>query len=394
MGEQGTPEFVWEFVQDSAGLEHAAAALAAGTGPLAVDTERAAGYRYSSKAYLVQMYRRGAGIFLFDPIAITTLSPLAAALASEEWVLHAASQDLPCLHEIGLVPQRIFDTELAARLLGFERVALGSLLERLLAVHLEKAHSAADWSTRPLPEPWLEYAALDVAYLPELRTQLATELELQRKSEIAWQEFEAVRTQAPKPAREEPWRRLSGSHRLRTPREFALARELWLARDRLARERDVAPSRLIPDSSVVAAAMMNPRSAHMLAANKEFRGRASRSDLDVWWAAILRGKTSAPPKLHTRRNNSIPHHRSWNQRFPEAGARLAAARDAVAIVAERMNMPSENLLAPETLRQIAWDPPEPLTESRVAERLTQLGARDWQTVATSAMIYEAFVGST
>src|SRR5690606_18481791 len=114
-------------------------------------------------AYLVQVNRRGAGTFLFDPTELDSFRPLAEAIAGEEWILHSAGQDLACLEALGLVPERLFDTELASRLLGFERVGLGAIVERLLGIHLRKAHSAADWSTRPLPGPWLEYAALDVA---------------------------------------------------------------------------------------------------------------------------------------------------------------------------------------------------------------------------------------
>ncbi|MCA0347625.1 MAG: ribonuclease D, partial [Actinobacteria bacterium] len=178
-------------ITDSRDLERAAETLAGGHGPAGVDAERASGFRYGSEAYLVQVHRRGAGTFLFDPTEIDDFSALDEAIRGEEWILHAASQDLPCLDAIGLRPQRLFDTELASRLLGFERVGLGSIVEQLLGIRLSKAHSAADWSTRPLPGPWLEYAALDVALLPDLRDAVEAELEAQGKTGIAEQEFEA-----------------------------------------------------------------------------------------------------------------------------------------------------------------------------------------------------------
>ncbi len=134
----------------------AVAAIAGGHGPVAVDAERASGFRYSQRAYLIQVFRRGAGTFLFDPPAIGDFSDLAAAIQHEEWIIHAASQDLTCLREVGLDPERIFDTELAARLLGIPRVGLGTVVEELLGLHLAKEHSAADWSTRPLPESLAE----------------------------------------------------------------------------------------------------------------------------------------------------------------------------------------------------------------------------------------------
>ncbi|MEV6491560.1 ribonuclease D, partial [Actinoplanes sp. NPDC051633] len=173
-------------------LAEVVARMAAGAGPVAVDAERASGYRYTQRAYLVQLRRQGAGTVLIDPMPLDDLRTLDAALADTEWVLHAASQDLACLAELGMRPRRLFDTELAARLAGFERVGLAALTEQLLGYTLEKHHSAADWSTRPLPESWLTYAALDVEMLTDLRDHLAAELERQGKAAWAAEEFAAL----------------------------------------------------------------------------------------------------------------------------------------------------------------------------------------------------------
>ncbi|WP_336991590.1 HRDC domain-containing protein [Leucobacter sp. VD1] len=392
MVEQSELDTDWLLVTDDAGLERAAEALAAADGPVGVDAERASGFRYGSDAYLVQMFRRGTRPFLFDPTEIESFAPLAEAITDEEWILHAASQDIPCLSALGLSPTRLFDTELAARLLGYERVGLGAIVESLLGISLEKAHSAADWSQRPLPEPWLEYAALDVALLPDLRDAVAADLEAQGKSEFARQEFEAVRTRPDKPRSPEPWRKLSGGHSLRSPRSLAIARELWLARDELARERDVAPGRLIPDASLVAAASANPRSKGGLARLQTFRGRASRTEIDRWWRAILRGKTTEDlPGPKPRDPDSVPHHRGWSQRHPEAAARLTAARTALEAEAERQRIPIENLLTPDTLRRVVWSPPGDRSADAVALRLKELGARDWQIGITAPIIAAAFV---
>ena len=230
--------------------------LAAGTGPVAVDAERASGFRYSQRAYLVQLRRAGAGTALIDPIPLgSDLRELDPALAGPEWVLHAASQDLPCLAEVGLAPASLFDTELAGRLAGLPRVGLGPLVEQLLGLSLEKGHGAADWSRRPLPDDWLVYAALDVEVLVELRDVLAELLAEQGKLEWARQEFEAVRTAGPPAPRAEPWRRTSGIHKIRKPRALAAVRALWEARDRLAAERDIAPGRVLPDAAIVDAAV-------------------------------------------------------------------------------------------------------------------------------------------
>src|SRR5215475_8181664 len=179
-------------VTSSDDLDAAIAALLAATGPVAVDAERASGFRYGHRAFLVQFRRQGAGTILIDPIACPDLSGVDAALADAEAVLHAAGQDLPCLADLGYRPRRIFDTELAGRLLGYPRVGLGTLVEEVLGLVLEKTHSAADWSTRPLPEEWLRYAALDVEVLVELRDTLARQLTDQGKLEWAQQEFAAV----------------------------------------------------------------------------------------------------------------------------------------------------------------------------------------------------------
>lgn len=392
MVEQSELETNWSLITDNEGLARAATELAAASGPVGVDAERASGFTYGSEAYLVQVFRRGAGPYLFDPTGISDFAPLADALRGEEWVLHAASQDIPCLADLGLHPDRLFDTELAARLLGYERVGLGAIVESLLGIHLEKAHSAADWSQRPLPESWLDYAAFDVALLPDLRDAVASDLAAQGKEEYAAQEFEAARTKQPKPKNPEPWRKLSGGHALRTPRSLALARELWEARDALARERDVAPGRLIPDSSVVAAAVANPRSKGDLARLPNFKGRASRTEIDRWWRAILTGKTTEDlPGAKPRDPDAIPHHRGWAQRHPEAAERLTEARAVVETEAERQGIPIENLLTPDHLRRLVWRPPADRSPEGIALRLTELGARAWQVGIVAPILAPVFV---
>ncbi len=383
----------YEVIADQETAAAAASRLAAGHGPVAVDVERASGFRYSQRAYLIQVYRRGSEVVLFDPPAIGDLSALQAAIGDEEWVLHAASQDLPSLREAGLEPPRIFDTELAARLLGHERVGLGAVVEQTLGITLAKAHSAADWSTRPLPQGWLEYAALDVLHLIDVRDALAAELVAQDKVAIADEEFEAVRTRAPKPAREEPWRRLSGLHTVRGRRALAVARALWTAREEYAREEDVSPGRLVPDRSLVAAVIADPASKQDLARVKDFTGRASRSQLDRWWAAIEAGR--ADPALPSERGpgDGMPPPRAWADRNPAADARLKTAKPLVDARAEELGMPTENLLTPDLLRRVAWNPPAEVTAESVGEALTDLGARAWQIEQTAQVIAVAFVDS-
>ncbi|MCR2792703.1 ribonuclease D [Microbacterium sp. zg.Y625] len=383
----------YRVIEDAEGLRAACEALAAGHGPVAVDVERASGFRYSQRAYLVQVFRRDAGVYLFDPPAIGDMTPLQAAIGDEEWVLHAASQDLPSLREIGLEPPSIFDTELAARLLGHERVGLGAVVEDTLGITLDKAHSAADWSTRPLPQAWLEYAALDVLLLVDVRDVLDEELAEQGKTELAAEEFQAVLERAPKPPREEPWRRLSGLHTVRGRRALAVARALWAAREEYAREQDVSPGRLVPDRALVAAVRADPASKQELSKVKDFTGRASRSQLDRWWAAIEAGRAdeSLPPERGS--GDSLPPPRAWADRNPAADARLKAARPDVEKIAEELGMPTENLLTPDTLRRVAWSPPEPLNVASVSAALAAQGARPWQIERTAQAITDAFVRS-
>lgn len=378
-------------ITDRAALGDAAAQLAQGTGPIAVDAERASGYRYGQRAYLVQLRRNGAGSFLVDPVAFDDLSPLAEAINDTEWVLHAASQDLPCLTEVGLRPRELFDTELAGRLLGHPRVGLGAMTESVLGIGLEKGHAAADWSTRPLPEDWLRYAALDVEVLIDLRDALAAELEDAGKAEWARQEFAAVLGAPPAAPRVDPWRRTSGMHRVRKPRQLATIRELWLARDQLAQQRDTAPGRILPDSAIVSAAVEQPATHEALVALPIFGGKSNRRQADRWMSAIERARTCPESELPppTLTSDAPPPARSWGEKNPEAAARLAVLRPAIAALADEHHLPTENLLTPDTVRRIAWEPPEDCSEPGITERLRSHGARPWQIELTARPMAKA-----
>ena len=366
-------------------------AFAAGHGPVAVDAERASGHRYGQRAFLVQLRRAGAGTALIDPAALPDLSDLGAAIADAEWVLHAASQDLPCLAEVGMRPTTLFDTELGSRLAGFARVGLAAVVEQLLGLGLAKEHSAVDWSVRPLPAPWLRYAALDVEVLIELRDALAEELDRQGKLDWAHEEFAALVEAPPPSPRADPWRRTSGMHKVRTRRQLAVVRELWSARDALAREQDVSPGRLLPDSSIVEAALAQPTHSRGLMAVPGFTGRGSRRYAATWQAAIDRAAAlpeSQLPPQH-RPAEGPPPARVWPDRDPTAAARLARCRAAVAAIAERHHLPAENLISPETVRRLAWEPPVDLGSESIAGVLRGHGARAWQIALTAGALAEA-----
>ncbi|HVY09472.1 MAG TPA: HRDC domain-containing protein [Mycobacteriales bacterium] len=360
-------------------LDAAAEALRAGTGPVAVDAERASGYRYGQRAYLVQIRRHGSGTVLIDPIPFGDLRRLGAAISDVEWVVHAASQDLPCLRELGLEPAELFDTELAARLAGFERVGLATMVERLLGLRLAKEHSAVDWSRRPLPEPWLGYAALDVEVLLDLRDALEAELRAQDKLELAHEEFVAVLAAEPASPRPDPWRRTSGIHRVRNRRQLGVVRALWEARDRLARERDTAPGRVLADSAIIAAAVATCESAEDLAKLPGWGGRSTRRLVPYLWPIIVTARAlpeSDLPRPAVPGDGPPPANR-WPDRDPVAAGRLARARAAMADVSERRRIPVENLLTPDLLRRLAWSPPSNRPED-VRDFLLAGGARQWQ----------------
>ncbi len=378
-------------VETASALAEVVARFAGGTGPVAVDAERASGYRYSQRAYLVQLRRTGSGSALIDPIACPDLSLLGKVLQGCEWILHAASQDIPCLAEIGMEAPRVFDTELAGRLAGFERVGLGAMVENVLGYRLEKGHSAADWSTRPLPESWLVYAALDVEVLIELRDALEAELEGQGKLAWAHEEFEAVRTAPPAPPRVEPWRRTSGIHRLRSRRQLAGIRELWELRDQMARRRDTAPGRILPDAAIVSAVTSAPANPQELMALPVFGGRSTRRHVDTWWAALERAAALPEDELPQAAaiGDGPPAPNRWAERDPIAAKRLARVRAAVAALSEQHSIPAENLIPPDAVRRLAWTPPAPPTEDAVVDALQRHGARAWQISLVAPALAEA-----
>ncbi len=373
-------------------IARAAERLAGGTGPFAIDAERASGFRYSNRAYLVQIRRAGAGTVLIDPVnhggdPLQVMAPVAQVLGTDEWILHAADQDLPCLAELGMTPPRLYDTELGGRLAGFDRVNLAEEVRRLLGLGLVKGHGAADWSKRPLPQEWLNYAALDVEVLVELRHAVAAVLEEQGKSDWAAQEFEFLRTAEATVTRRDKWRRTSGIHKVRNPRALAAVRELWTTRDHIAARRDIAPGRILPDSAIISAATADPDTVEKLTALPIFGGSRQRRSAQVWLDALARARQDPDPPTGTEPVNGPPPTSRWSRRKPEAAERLEKARAGLAELSQRVSVPAENLLTPDTLRRLCWDwQPVPDVATAVDEFLTQAGARPWQRELTGPVL--------
>ena len=382
----GTPEIIETEEAFRAALEE----LAQGSGPFAVDAERASGFRYSARAYLIQIKRTDGGLHLIDPIPFgpghQLFSELNTLLNTDEVILHASTQDLPCLRELGINPVSLFDTELAGRIAGLPRVGLGPLLESLMGVLLAKEHSAADWSARPLPKDWLTYAALDVELLVELRNHMYTILADAKKLPWALEEFASILKAPPAPPRVDPWRRTSGMHKIKRRDQLAVIKSLWIARDEIASEQDIAAGKLLNDSAIVELAIAAPTT------KKEFEkclrplGLRARwmENLQLWLDSIASAVALPEDQWPTMRTNAdtLPPIKLWRDKFPEKFAPLSHARAAIELIAEENQIPVENLITPEHVRRVCWKPPvgatSTLSVSEVESALSELGARQWQ----------------
>lgn len=375
-----------ELIETPEALAEMISSLANGTGPIAIDAERASGYKYSARAYLIQIKRNGGGLHLIDPIAVGQThywSELNAAFADQEWIIHASTQDLACLREVGIDPQIMFDTELAGRIAGCERVGLGPLTEQLLGVTLAKEHSAVDWSIRPLRPEWLNYAALDVELLIELRNEIEKLLIDAGKLDWAKEDFAAI-LQAPAPQpRRDPWRRASGIHKVRDLNALAIIRSLWLARNEFGKEIDLAPGRVFNDETLLLIATKPPKGFGDFKKALLRRTRLTDMPFEDWFKLFEEAQNLEGDDLPKLRlpSEGLPPAKMWQSRNPIGYARLTHAKAAIAECAIANGMPAENLISPEAVRRSCWPtPPESDADRRkfVAHELTEFGARPWQ----------------
>jgi ribonuclease D len=373
-----------DLIDTSRALTAAAEALAAGTGPVAVDAERASGIRYGNRAFLVQLRRRGAGTLLIDPEALPDLTGVDEALRGVEWILHAATQDLPCLAERGMTPDALFDTEVAARLLGYERFGLAAVVGETLGVRLAKEHSNVDWSTRPLPRDWLNYAALDVELLIPAREVLVEQLQDSGKSEFARQEFNHLLSFEPT-VYSEPWRRVNGLGTVRSRRALARVRSMWQLRDRLARQQDLAPGRIVRDKVLVELAGARIRKPEDLRRIPGVAGM-TKASLYRWYKAIADADALPEAQLPPRRSPDSPPQPQVDRAVIKT--RLEAMKPAVNQIAEQLGIPHDLAIAPRLVKALAAHSTVG-TPTEVERFLREHDAREWQIGLTARALSEA-----
>jgi len=382
---EGTPQLM----AGAAAIRQAADRLAQGTGWCAVDTERASGFRYHNRVCLLQIRRTGAGTMLIDvesdPQATTDF--IGRVLADTGWVVHAASTDLPYLEQLRLRPPQLFDTELAGRFLGFHRVNLAAMVEHYLGVRLRKNHGGEDWSRRPIPSGWLDYAALDVEYLLPLADAMRSELTQQHpKDEWVTEECDYLtrvyRGYSPTP---KSWEDLKGVHGLRTSKQLQVARWLWRVREKLARASDTAVSRLLPDKALVALATELPTTVPKVMMTPGYPPRLRRKAR--YWAnqvdkALRTAQDRWPePFLIPTYRDTPPSRYTWSRYYPESFPKLTMVREELARVAAQVEIPVENMIQSSDTNEIVWrsqELKEVTDDTELLELLQRLQIRPWQ----------------
>ena len=375
-------------VESERTLDDVARAVGAGQGPVAIDAERASGYRYGQRAYLVQLRREGAGTFLIDPISVPDLSPVAESIGGAEWILHAATQDLACLAEVGLRPRQLFDTELAAGSSGCTGSGWPRSSSTTSGCGCAKEHSAVDWSTRPLPDPWLRYAALDVEVLGELRNLMGVDLAAQGKDEWARQEFDGpaqlVAGRAGRPVASDVGDQhaagsagrsgscaSSGTPATRSPASGT------------PRSAGCSPTRRSSTSPKAA-----PRTTSDLPSGHRAIARYGRHWVEAVRLAEEVPEAELPPR--SLPSDGPPPPRSWADKNPVAAERLAATRAALTAFAEKHTIPVENVCSPDPLRRVVWSPPEQRDVDGFTAALEGYGVRRWQADIVAPMLVAAF----
>lgn len=336
---------------------------------LALDTEAAGYHRYHDRLCVVQLSTRDE-TYVIDALA-ADIAPLGVVLSSgaNETILHDADFDLRLLgrdHRIGVA--NLFDTKIAAQLTGETTLGLAGLVEKYLGVRLDKRHQRADWARRPLPPELIEYAAEDTRHLPALRDVLRSRLvELDR---LRWAEEEFRLREATQPASVENgdgWQRIRNTRDL-TPRQMAALRELFRWRDGLARERDVAPFRVLGNDTLVAVARHMPADKAALGALDGVTSLIATRYGDDLVEAVARARTLADAELPVRVRG--PRRPPPDPQFDALVERLRTVRDRVA---DEMGLERGFLMPRQQLEEIARLRPKDANALRDVQDM-----REWQ----------------
>ncbi len=365
-------------ISEEKALKAAVAKLADAPGPIAIDAERASGYTYTQQAYLFQLKKSQTETFLIDPILDIDYQDLKNLLNENSWILHAATQDLPCLYDFNLQPKEIFDTELAARLLGLPRVGLGGLLEDRLAVSIDKAHSAVNWATRPLKNEWLSYAALDVEFLHNLQEDLTIELIEHGKHQIAIEEFNNLLDFRPVSQKIDAWRATSGMHKIKNNHEAAIVKQIWQIRDLIARDANIAPHRVLRDEKIIQLALEKPKTREKFESilkSRNIDSKFSEVIYENYLTALASSESQWPVKPTS--SKSHPPTRVWKEKYPQKFHTFELLKHDLSTIADAMLIPLEQLISPEIVKNFAFNHPQ-LAEEELREWLLARGARSWQ----------------
>lgn len=352
----------------------------AGTRAIALDTEGASFHRYVDRIYLLQLStdRRHA---IIDPLKVVSPTALGTMLESRdiEVVFHDADYDLRLLHQdYGWRVTNIFDTRVAAQLLGIKAFGLAALLDSYFGVRLDKKHQRADWSMRPLPGDMLEYAAQDTMHLLQLRQRLNDDLA--RKGRLHWaqEEFERLEgTQWDESEEDTSFLRIKGARDL-TRRELAILRELVAWRDGVAKELDRSTFRVAGNDVLLVLAREGPTTVAAVEAikglSRSIVARHARAILD----AISRGKALPESDLP-----KFPRGPRW-ARDPDYEDRVAALKSVRDRRAAELELDPGVLCPRERLEAIARRKP-----TSVDELMEVPDVRKWQVEVLGADLVDA-----
>ena len=347
----------FEYLDTVADVEKFTSEIAA-TREIALDTEGASFHRFVDRVYLLQLSTRDRHAVI-DPLPIGVPPGLGALLEdpSVEVVFHDADYDLRLLQQdYGWHVRTIFDTRIAAQLLGYTAFGLAALLERFFDVKLDKKHQRADWSMRPLTRDMLDYAAQDTRYLLQLRDHMASELE--QVGRTAWAREEFALLEGTRWVDEEPgtsYLRMKGARDL-SRRELAVLRELVPWRDTVAGALDRATFRVLGNEQLLEIARGQPRTREALGKIKGM----PRAILDQRGADLLEAVTRALAVADSDLPK-YPRSARWD-RDPDFDARVSALKTARDTAAKRLTLDPGVLCSRDRLEAVARRNPSTVDE--------------------------------